>query len=71
MRFEILFLLIDIDPIFFKYQPNIGIRSSSFFNINIGELKSEYRNAAEEKLFNTKKAGEEFNKIILGLFNLS
>ena len=36
---EILFLLIDIDPIFFKYQPNIGIISNSFFKIKTGELK--------------------------------
>ena len=34
----ILFLLIEIDPIFFKYQPKIGIESNSFFKINIGEL---------------------------------
>ena len=38
---------------------------------DIGELKSKYKNAAEKKLFNTKKAGEEFNKIILNLFNLN
>ena len=34
-----LFLLIEIDPIFFKYQPKIGINNSSFFKINTGELK--------------------------------
>ena len=34
-------------------------------------LKSKYRKAAEEKLFDTKKAGEEFNKVILDLFNLN
>tara|TARA_E500000178_G_scaffold27732_1_gene25410 strand:- start:1044 stop:2729 length:1686 start_codon:yes stop_codon:yes gene_type:complete len=38
---------------------------------DIGALKSKYRNAAEEKLFDTKKAGEEFNKVILNLFNLN
>ena len=38
---------------------------------DIGVLKSKYRNAAEEKLFDTKKAGEEFNKVILNLFNLN
>ena len=38
---------------------------------DISELKSKYRKAAEEKLFNTKKAGEEFNKVILNLFNLN
>ena len=32
-------MLIDIDPIFFKYHPNIGIFNNSFFKINIGELK--------------------------------
>ena len=37
--FDTLFLLIDIDPIFFKYQPNMGIIKSSFFRINTGELK--------------------------------
>jgi len=36
--FEILFLSIDIDPIFFKYIPKIGILSNSFFKIKIGEL---------------------------------
>ena len=36
---------------------------------DIGELKNRYKDAAEKKLFNTKKAGEEFNKIILNLFN--
>ena len=34
-----LFLLIDIDPIFLRYQPNIGIISNSFFKIKTGELK--------------------------------
>ena len=38
---------------------------------DIGVLKSKYRNAAEEKLFDTKKAGVEFNKVILNLFNLN
>jgi len=36
---------------------------------DIGILKKIYREAAEKKLFNTKKAGEEFNKILLDLFN--
>ena len=31
--------VIEIDPIFFKYQPNIGINNNSFFRINTGELK--------------------------------
>ena len=35
----VLFLLIEIDPIFFKYQPKIGINNNSFFRINTGELK--------------------------------
>ena len=34
----ILFLSIEIDLIFFKYQPNIGILSNSFFKIKTGEL---------------------------------
>ena len=33
----ILFLLIEIEPIFFRYQPKIGIWSNSFFKIKIGE----------------------------------
>jgi len=38
---------------------------------DIGELKRKYKKAAEKKLFNTQKASEEFNKIIVSLFNLS
>ena len=34
LSFVTLFLFIDIDPIFFKYQPNIGINSNSFLSIN-------------------------------------
>ena len=34
-----LFLFIEIEPIFFKYHPKIGIVISSFFRINTGELK--------------------------------
>ena len=37
--YVVLFLSIDIDPIFFRYHPNIGILSNSFFKINTGELK--------------------------------
>ena len=36
---------------------------------DIRVLKNSYKTAAEKKLFNTKKAGEEFNKIISNLFN--
>ncbi len=36
---------------------------------DIRALKNSYKTAAEKKLFNTKKAGEEFNKIISNLFN--
>ena len=36
---------------------------------DIRALKNSYKTAAEKKLFNTKKAGEEFNKIIFNLFN--
>ena len=36
---------------------------------DIRTLKNTYKTAAENKLFNTKKAGEEFNKIITNLFN--
>ena len=38
LSFVVLSLLIDIDPIFLKYQPKIGIPSNSFFKINTGEL---------------------------------
>ena len=31
------------------------------------EIKKYYQNKANEKLFNTTKAGEEFNQILLGL----
>ena len=30
---------IDIDPIFFKYHPKMGIKSNSFLRIKTGELK--------------------------------
>ena len=36
---------------------------------DIRTLKNTYKTAAENKLFNTEKAGEEFNKIITNLFN--
>ena len=36
---------------------------------DIGKLKKIYQKAAEKKLFNTKEAGEEFNRILLNLFN--
>ena len=39
LSFVTLFLFIEIDPIFFKYQPKIGINNNSFFRINTGELK--------------------------------
>ena len=36
---------------------------------NLFELKNYYQKKAEERLFNTKKAGEEFNSALLSLFN--
>merc|ERR1711991_1207660 len=36
--FVILFLFIEIEPIFFKYHPKIGIKSNSFFKTKTGEL---------------------------------
>ena len=36
---ETLFLFTEIESIFLKYQPNIGIFNSSFLRIKIGELK--------------------------------
>ena len=58
-------------------DPPIAINIKDYINLavnyanrdDIGELKNRYKDAAEKKLFNTKKAGEEFNKIILNLFN--
>ena len=34
---------------------------------NLLEIKKYYQKKANEKLFNTTKAGEEFNQILLGL----
>ena len=39
----VIFLFIDTHPIFFKYQPNIGISISSFLRIKKGELKIVWR----------------------------
>ncbi len=39
LSFEILFLSIEIESIFFKYEPKIGIFNNSFLRMNIGELK--------------------------------
>ena len=39
LSFVTLFLLIEIDPIFFKYHPKIGISINSLFKMNTGELK--------------------------------
>ena len=38
---------------------------------DISALKNTYKAAAEKKLFYTTIAGEEFNKIIIDLFNLT
>ena len=34
LSFEVLSRLIEIDPIFLRYHPNIGISKSSFFNMS-------------------------------------
>ena len=34
---------------------------------NLLEIKKYYQECATKKLFNTKKAGEEFNQILIGL----
>ncbi len=39
----ILFLSIDIEPIFFKCHPKIGIFNNSFFRIKTGESNSDCR----------------------------
>ena len=60
------------DPPIAKDIPNYVDLAVNYANRDdIGELKSKYRKAAEEKLFDTKKAGLEFNKVILDLFNLN
>ena len=60
------------DPPIAKNTKNYVDLAISYANRDdIGELKNKYKKAAEEKLFNTKKAGEEFNKLILNLFNLN
>ena len=56
--FVTLFLLIVIEPIFFKYQPKIGICVSSFFKINRGELKTKI-NITVHKFSATAKAAIE------------
>ena len=38
---------------------------------DISALKKTYKTAAKKKLFYTTKAGEEFNKILTNLFNLT
>ena len=35
---------------------------------DLSTIKKYYRDKAKEKLFNTKKAGEEFNQILLNLY---
>ena len=60
------------DPPIAENIPNYVDLAVNYANRDdIGELKSKYRKAAEEKLFDTKKAGLEFNKVILDLFNLN
>ena len=44
----ILFLSIDIDPIFLRYHPNIGIFNNSFFKTKTGES-----NIVRKKKFQT------------------
>ena len=40
LSFVTLFLLIEMESIFLKYQPNIGIFKSSLFSMKIGELNT-------------------------------
>ena len=59
-----------IDPPIAKNIKNYVDLAVNYANRDdIGKLKNVYRKAAEKKLFNTKKAGEEFNKILSNLFN--
>ena len=37
-------------------------------NGNLLEIKKYYQKKAMEKLFNTRKAGEEFNQLLLNLY---
>ena len=55
----------DIDPIFFKYQPKIGIKSNSFFKIKTGELKISCQPVAINSGYVWPKIGQKIsNKII-------
>ena len=59
-----------IDPPIAKNIKNYVDLAVNYANRDdIGKIKNIYKKAAEKKLFNTKKAGEEFNKILLNLFN--
>ena len=59
-----------IDPPIAKNIKNYVDLAVNYANSDdIGKIKNIYKKAAEKKLFNTKKAGEEFNKILLNLFN--
>ena len=61
-----------VDPPIAKNFKNYVDLAVNYANRDdIGELKNIYKKAAEKKLFNTKKAGEEFSKIIKNLFNLT
>ncbi len=58
-------------PIATSIQNYIDLAVSYANRDDISALKNIYKTAAEKNLFNTKKAGEEFNKIITDLFNLT
>ncbi len=62
---------IDYPPIATSIQNYVDLAVSYANKDDISELKNIYKIAAEKKLFETKKAGEEFNKIITDLFNLT
>ena len=66
---ELQFFKIKNAPIATSIQNYIDLAVKYANRDDIRALKNSYKTAAEKKLFNTKKAGEEFNKIISNLFN--
>ena len=60
---------IEDPPIAKNIQSYIELAINYANRDDIAELKNIYKEAAEKKLFNTKKAGDEFNKIIINLFS--
>ncbi len=62
---------IENPPIATSIQNYVNLAVNYANRDDISALKNIYKTAAEKKLFNTKKAGEEFNKVITDLFSLT